>query len=242
MTAGFETLYSALRPELTAYLRHMVVRSHVAEELTQTTFQRWIEAGPGAPRQPAAARAWLFKVATNLAIDELRRHSTWRETMVEDLRRTAEANPEFVKRSAALVGTPETKLIAREHLAACFSCTARNLPGHQAAAFWLTEVHDFSLAETAEFLAARPTQVKNWLQKARSFMCKRYEATCALMSKQGVCYQCSELADFFGSDERNPISGSTDSHEARIKILRDVRTRPWGPWHEQLLRFVDDLT
>ena len=241
MAASFEALYTALRPELTAYLRRLVVRLPVAEELTQTAFQRWIEAGPDAPQQQAAARAWLFKVATNLAIDELRRHAAWRETIVEDLRRTAEANPEFVNRSVALVGTPETKLIARQHLAACFSCTARNLPGHQAAAFWLTEVHEFSLAETAGILAARPTQVKNWLQEARAFMRKRYEATCALMSKKGVCYQCTELADFFGSGEGNPIPGAVDSLEARIKHLREARAQPLGPWHEQLLRFVDDL-
>ncbi len=241
MPDRFEHHFATVGPELTAYLCRLVNRPQVAEELAQTAFLRLLESGPAAPDQDEAIRAWLFRVATNLAIDELRRHSTWRETMVEDLRSAAESDAAFNSFSSSLIGTPETKLVAREHLATCFACTMRNLPEHKAAAFWLKEVHSFSLAEAADFLGATETQVKNWLQEARAYMRARYASSCALITKQGVCHQCVELADYFNSGEANPLTGSVDDMDARLSILREMRSRPPGVWHARLLRLIDGL-
>jgi RNA polymerase sigma-70 factor, ECF subfamily len=236
MEGRFEDIFDRLRPELAAYLCRLVVRPHVAEDLAQTAFVRLIESGPVGPD---STRAWLFRVATNLAIDELRRHSKWRESMVLDLREAAESNSAFAAQSGALIGTPETKMVAQEHLATCFACTLRNLPERKAAAFLLKEVHGFTIAEMAELLEA--ARAKNWLREARAYMRARYEQTCALMTKQGVCYQCVELADFFRSEEGNPISGASDHLDARVKILKDLRSRPPGKWHSLLLELLDDL-
>lgn len=242
MEGSFTAIYEAIRPELTAYLCRLVVRPQVAEELMQTTFVRLLESGPSAGQRSEVIRAWLFRVATNLAFDELRRHATWRENTVLDLRATAEANLAFVARSEALIGTPETKTVAREHLAACFVCTLRNLPERRAAAFLLKEVHGFTMAEMAELLDATEGQVKNWLQEARVYMHGRYQSTCALMAKEGVCYQCVELDEYFVAREGNPIAKVGDHMEARAQILRELRTRPWGKWHTLLFDLLDDLT
>jgi RNA polymerase sigma-70 factor (ECF subfamily) len=208
--------------------------------LAQTTFLKCLEAA-GLPESHAGRRAWFFKVATNLAFDELRRHANWRETMVEDLRTATEANPELLARSQALVSTPETRAIAREHLLACLACTLRNLPPHQAAALLLKEVHDFSLQETAELLEASPAQAKNWLQDARAYMRRRYAQTCALIAKQGACYQCMELAEYFHADRALPFPPDTDDTDARLNIARESNRQPWGVWHQMILRLVDDL-
>lgn len=241
MDIKIEDIFTAVRPELTAYLCRLVVRPQVAEELAQTAFVRLLEGGKAVPDRIEGVRAWLFRVATNLAFDELRRHSTWRETMVFDLRTAAEANPEFVARSEALIGTPETKTVAREHLAACFACALRNLPERRAAAFLLKEVHGFTLAEMAGMLEASEGQVKNWLQEARAYMHGRYQDTCALMAKNGVCYQCVELDGFFHAGAGNPMAGAGDHLDARVQVLKELRAKPWGKWHTLLLGLLDDL-
>lgn len=241
MPDHFDALYANLRPEVTAYLCRLVIRPQIAEDLAQTAFQRLIEAGPKAPRDEPSQRAWIFKVATNLAIDELRRHSTWRETMVADLRAVAESSPAFVSQSVEMIGTPETKSIAREHLAACVACTLRNLSPERAAALLLAEVHGFNTAETADALEASGTQVKNWLQDARRYMRERYGATCALLGKQGVCNQCVELADFFKSGEVNPLADAPDHVKARMKIMSELRNRVTGQWHRHLFDLIDDI-
>lgn len=233
--------YEAVRPELTAYLCRLVVRPQLAEDLVQTAFIRLLETRHRVPDDVTNARAWLFRVATNLALDELRRHSTWRESMVADLREVAEANPEFVARSADLVGSPETKAVAREHLVACFACTLRNLPERKAAALLLKEVHDFSLTEISDILEASEAQAKNWLQEARAYVRSRYLDTCALIAKKGVCYQCVELDRFFNATRGNPLPASGDHVDARLAILKDLRGQPLGALHRHLLSLVDDL-
>jgi RNA polymerase sigma-70 factor, ECF subfamily len=241
MDDTFEDMFEQLRPELMTYLCRLVVRPHVAEDLVQTAFMRLIESGPGGPVGLNSIRFWLFRVATNLAVDERRRHSNWRESTILDLREAAEASRAFVAQSEALIGTPESKMVAREHLAACFACTLRNLPERNAAAFLLKEVHGFTLAEIGELLEATEGQSKNWLQEARAYMRARYDQTCALMTKEGVCYQCVELAAFFRSGEDNPIFGASDHLDARVNILNELRSQPPRKWHSLLLRLLDDL-
>lgn len=228
------------RRELTAYLCRLVIRPQVAEELVQTTFLKCFEAA-GLPENQEGRRAWFFKVATNLAFDELRRHANWRETMVEDLRTVAEASPDVLARSAQMIATPETKAIAREHLLACLSCTLRNLSPYQAAALLLKEVHDFSLEDTAALLEASPAQAKNWLQEARAYMRTRYEKSCALLNKGGVCYQCVELAEFFRTDPTSPLPTGLDDSDARLQVAREWKDQPWGTWHTLILQLLDDM-
>ncbi|HZX30306.1 MAG TPA: RNA polymerase sigma factor [Rhodocyclaceae bacterium] len=234
--------FEGLQKELVAYLCRLVVRPSVAEELAQTAVLRGLESADSLPREAGGQRAWLFKVATRLAIDELRRHANWRETAIFELREQAEGDALFMARSAELVGTPETKAIAREHLLACLACTLRQLPERKAAALLLKEVHGFSLEETAQCLEATSVQVKNWLQEARRHMEGFYGPTCALVAKAGVCHQCSELDSFFAAETGNPLAARGSAHVAeRLEIARQLRDRPWGSWHRLLMELVDDL-
>lgn len=240
METALASQFEGVRGELTAYLCRLIVRPQVAEDLVQTVFLRCLEASERLPDTDEGIRAWLFKVATNLAFDELRRHSTWRESMLLDLRDAAEADSALVEQSIAMVGSPETKAIAREHLVACLACTLRNLPERKAATLLLKGVHGFTVDETADLLDATPAQVKNWLQEARAYMIERYGTTCALLAKTGVCHQCVELDGFFSSGQGSPLDGDS-SIEARIRIATELKNRPWGPWHRMMFQLVDDV-
>lgn len=240
MDEALSRQFIAIRKELTSYLCRMVVRPQVAEELVQTTFLRGIEEHRGLPPSDEGVRAWLFKVATNLAFDELRRHSNWRESMILDIRDAAEEDQFLVQQSLAMASTPETKAIAREHLVACLACTLRNLPERKAAALLLKEVHGFSVEDVADVLDASANQVKNWLQESRAYMNERYGLTCALIAKNGICHQCVELDGFFTSNQGNPLSTDTRI-DARLKIAAELKERPWGEWHRRILALIDDM-
>lgn len=235
------TVLEPVRRELTSYLCRMVLRPHVAEEIAQSTFVRALEFSDSLPRETERIRAWIFRVATNLAIDELRRHSNWREHLVEDLRSTAEASAEFVAQSRAMIGTPEAKTIAREHLVACFACTLKNLSEERAASLLLKEVHGFTVAEVAEILGATEFQIKNWLQEARATMSATYDSTCALIRKEGVCHQCAELDGFMGARQGSPLPAGAGSLESRIAIVRKAAEHGWGTWHRRLFDLLDDI-
>lgn len=233
-------IYESHRRELVNYATRLVVRESVAEELAQEAALRLLQ-DQRLPNDEGQIRAWLFRVVSNLAIDHLRRHSTWKELVLVDARGRAIADPEFVAESQQMRGSPELAAIAREHLAVCFACTLRNLPPQQAAALLLREVHGFSTAETAETLEATVVQVKNWIQQARRTMEERYAHTCALVAKQGVCHQCVELDGFFNERSRDPLDGTAHDIEARLAILRETREAALGPWHRRMLRLVDDV-
>lgn len=233
-------IYERHRRELVNYATRLVVRESVAEELTQEAALRLLQ-DERVPDDEGQIRAWLFRVVSNLAIDHLRRHSTWKELVLVDARERAVADPGFVAASRQMRGSPELAAIAREHLAVCFACTLRNLPPQQAAALLLREVYAFSTAEVAEALEATAVQVKNWIQLARRTMEERYAHTCALVTKQGVCHQCVELDGFFNGRSRDPLDGTGRNIEARLAILRKTREAALGPWHRRMLRLVDDV-
>lgn len=231
--------FTRWRPELVNFATRLVTRREVAEELVQEAALKLLSE----TRQPEAVhlRAWLFRVVSNLAIDHLRRHSTWREDSLLQLRRVGEGSPEFVTLSMELRGSPEVEAIAREHLVACFACTLRNLRPHQAAALLLKEVQELSVAETATVLDATPVQVKNWIQEARRELSRRYATTCALVAKRGVCHQCVELDDFFNRRRRDPLDGTDRGLDARLELLRRSRETKQSFWHEKLFALLDEL-
>jgi len=232
--------YQRSRADLTAYLARMVVRHDIAEELAQEAALRLIAKDPRLD-DVAAVRPWLFRVASRLAIDHLRAHSTWREDVLTAVRHRADGNPAFQAESLALVSSPEMAMIAREHLGICLSCTLRNLPAQHAAALLLTEVHDFTLLEAARILEATPAQVKNWLQAARARMRALYDASCALVGKQGVCYQCVELSEFFNHRREDPLDGTPGDLDARFAVVRSMRTVGMGRWHVLMTTMLNDM-
>lgn len=231
---GGEREILRIRRELTAYLHRFVVHPHCAEDLAQETFARALAAGAkgSAPDDTAGYRRWLFRIATNLAIDWLRGEGRRRRFEIQDIRVEAEADPNLVERSVALVGSPETALVAQEHVAACFACTVSHLPVRHAAILLLVEVHSFSVQEAADAVGVAFATAKNALQDARRSMREKYAATCALIAKNGVCHQCSELADFF---ESAPVDLGGDKWEARMQTLRAFKDREPGVWHTLLL-------
>ncbi|MFO0553503.1 MAG: RNA polymerase sigma factor [Polyangiaceae bacterium] len=236
VAAGFQ----ANRRALTSYVTRLVVREDIAEELVQQAAVRALEQ-EALPMEPAELRAWLYRVATNLALDHLRRHGTWRESVLDDTRTRAAENAGFVAESRLLAGSPELRTIAKDHLAVCFACTLRNLKPEESAALLLKEVYDFTVEEAAGVMGATFGQVKNWIQGARSRLAARYSTTCALVAKEGVCFQCVELDRFFGANQGDPLAGTKGDVDARLAVLRDKREAPLGPWHRQMMRLVDEV-
>src|SRR5919202_4526397 len=83
---AFAGLVRAFQQPLGGYLFHLTGDRDLALDLTQETFVRAYTA-LGATRPGLAVRAWLFRIATNLAYDQLRRRRriAWVPlTVVED--------------------------------------------------------------------------------------------------------------------------------------------------------------
>jgi RNA polymerase sigma-70 factor (ECF subfamily) len=234
----FAGRFEAVRAELTRYLTRLTLRPAVAEELAQEAAVRGLQHLATLPEPAGELRAWLFRAATNLALDHRRKAGTVRETLMLDARRRAESSPEFADRTRPLLGSPVMASIAREHLAACLACALGRFPPERAAALLLVEMVGFTVAEAADILDARPAQVKGWLTATRAATEEQYGRTCALVAKQGVCYQCVELDRHFGAGRGDPLAGTPRRLDDRLAVLRD---QPPGRWTQVLAGLLDEI-
>jgi len=77
----FEALYRDSRDDLFSYLAYLVGDHALAEEIVAAAFERALRKRRLFQRSRGDLRGWLFSIARNLAVDELRRSG--RETALE---------------------------------------------------------------------------------------------------------------------------------------------------------------
>jgi RNA polymerase sigma-70 factor (ECF subfamily) len=142
----FLDTYEPLRSELYRYCRHLTRSPWDAEDLAQDALTRaFVTLGQlgDAPDNP---RAWLFRVASNLWIDRVRRH------------RREEALPSEAAGPSA--GDP---IVAREAAGTLLG----QLSPQERAAIVLKDVFELSLEEVAEVLSTTAGSVKAALHRGR---------------------------------------------------------------------------
>ena len=96
--------FQANRRAMVSFATSMVVREEIAEELVQEVAVRALQQ-ERLPADASEMRAWLFRVVSNLAIDHLRRHATWRENLLGETRVRADADAGFIAGSHLLAGS-----------------------------------------------------------------------------------------------------------------------------------------
>ncbi len=142
----FLETYEPLRGQLYRYCRYLTRCPWDAEDLAQDTLARAFvtlaRMGGQAPDNP---RAWLFRIASNLWIDQTRRR---RETLADALEPPAASGEPRASREAA--GTLLVTLSPQER-----------------AAVVLKDVFDLSVDEIAEALSTTPGGVKAALHRGR---------------------------------------------------------------------------
>jgi RNA polymerase sigma-70 factor (ECF subfamily) len=161
--AAFDALFGRWAAPLLRYLERMLRDAAEAEELVQEVFLR--VHGARERYQPKARfSTWLYRIATNLALNELRRP------------RRRERNASLGEaESAALAGegpAAEDALDARRVSARVEQELAR-LPERQRAALCLTAIEGLSYAEVAEALEISESAVKALVHRARTALADR---------------------------------------------------------------------
>ncbi|MEL6844056.1 MAG: RNA polymerase sigma factor, partial [Bacteroidota bacterium] len=206
---AFQALFAEFQDSLKAYLYRLLANRNDAEDLTHDTFIRAFDK-IGQYRGKASLKSWTFRIATSLAYNYLQRRNRWSEDVnaqAKDLVINNTAYVQFLERTSQ---QSHGQYEIREHIDTCFTCLGKTLPIAQQIALILKDVYAFSVPEIQLIMDQSEGQVKYLLQKARKAMIEIFERRCALVSKKGVCHQCSELNGWF-----NP---KQDQQAARMKI------------------------
>ena len=104
-TAAFERLYRGSRDDVYAYVAGMLRDRSAAEDVTALAFERAYRRRAGFDPKRGSRRAWLFGIARNAALDELRRRKHTAELTAEPAdteTASAEQQTETALRRAAL--------------------------------------------------------------------------------------------------------------------------------------------
>ncbi len=175
---AFRELTDPYRRELQVHVYRIVGSAQDAEDLLQETLLaawRGLEQFEGR----ASVRAWLYRIATNRALDALRasrRRPEELQQMTDVPEPTRRAEPIWLQPYpdvllAAIPDQapgPEARYETKEAIALAFIAGLQHLPPHQRAVLVLRDVLGFRAGEVAEMLETSESSVNSLLRRARA--------------------------------------------------------------------------
>jgi RNA polymerase sigma-70 factor (ECF subfamily) len=169
-TVDFKSLHEHFRPRVLRYLTRLVGESD-AEDLTQSVMLKVNQALPEF-RGASSVSTWIYRIATNTALDRLRRKTipTLSDTELES--HGDDAPP------GAQAASAETTAI-REETNACIRDFIERLPDHYKSAMVLSDLEGFKNEEIAAILELSLDTVKIRLHRAREKLRRDLEAGCS---------------------------------------------------------------
>jgi RNA polymerase sigma-70 factor (ECF subfamily) len=149
-------LFAEYHDRIRRYIAGMVREPAEAEDLTQETFLR-AHCQQQTLRDPAAARAWLYRIATNVCVDRLRQRRP----------QVALEEPEVEGQAAAVEPAAAHRMLERAETSACVQRCLDHLSDSYRAVLLMYEARGLTVAEIAELLDVSVGSVKIRLHRAR---------------------------------------------------------------------------
>jgi RNA polymerase sigma-70 factor (ECF subfamily) len=167
-------VYHEYSAAIHTYAFHLLNNHEDADDVTQDVFIR-VHAHLTELRDPAKLKSWLYRIATNLCMDQLRRRGRVRRVLgialsltpfAEDGEEQAPRGFEQPGSTAAIDGVAE-----RDHIAQAL----RKMPPKYSSCLLLHSVQGLSYREIADVLGLTPGAAAVRLTRARDLFARYYE-------------------------------------------------------------------
>jgi len=221
--AGDDSAFAALaeryRRELHVHCYRMLGSLDDAEDAVQETFLRAWRGREGFDGS-GLFRAWLYRIASNVCLDMLRR-SSHRATVLRSFAEVPWLQPypdRLLAEAAAPTGQPDTAAIERETIELAFVAALQVLPPRQRATLIARDVLGWPASQTADLLEMSVAAANSALQRARATMREHLPARRGEWSAGQLSTSERELLDqFIDAHER------CDAAAAVAIAARDIR-------------------
>jgi RNA polymerase sigma-70 factor (ECF subfamily) len=170
----FQKIYATFQPKLLRYVTHLVGELE-AEDLTQEVFAK-IAQTLKTFRGESQLSTWIYRIATNAAIDKLRAASFRQAALVSSLDDCDEVEERAIWREEEPL-SPEQRLM-RQEMHQCFSGYVRNLPANYRAVIILSELEELSNNEIADILGLSLDAVKIRLHRGLTRLFQELKLHC----------------------------------------------------------------
>lgn len=244
--AAFEQALREATPRVRGLLRRMLAnREDVDEVFQRSTLKAW--QALQSFRGDASFATWLHAIAARQALDFLKAQKRYRAGALIYAKQACIESGE-VTEVIRISQAPDQRYDVYEHIAYCFACVGRSLPPEAQAALVLRDVEGYGNDEAAKALGLSSSVFRHHLSAGRRTLDARFEGLCALVNKQGVCYQCEGLRGLAPSERQGvpadeALNGQGAHLKRRLQVVRDadIDTGASQPLHDLLARQLHRL-
>ena len=181
----FPALYSEYYPKIVGYLRRLVGEAE-AEDVAQETFVK-VSRSLESFRGESQLSTWIYRIATNTAMDHLRKPSTKRSA-----RQTsgAEEDEDYYEDTVVDSAPLHDTLLIRKDMNDCIRGLVNDLPENYRAVLVLADLEGFTNAEIGDVLGLSLDTVKIRLHRARVQLKKSMDQACHLYRDHRNEFSC----------------------------------------------------
>ncbi len=190
--AAFDREIEAARPRLRAVIRRLVGNPSDCDDIVQDTLVKAWRAHDSFAGDSAFS-TWLCAIGVRTALDHLRAQKRWRSDAQLLHAAACQRDEAMAGGIVAAAQGPSFRFDVAEHIAYCFTCMGRSLPAEQQAAVVLRDVEGLANAEAAKVAGLSVSKLRHDLAAGRAALAERFDGLCALVNKQGACWQCAGL-------------------------------------------------
>ncbi len=236
---AFQQLFADFQSQLKSYLYRLTASRNDADDLTHDTFIRAFDK-LSTFKGESSLKTWVFQIATHLAYNQLQKSKRWTPDVSERAKQLV-LESDSLRNEIVAVHQQSSAAVyeMKEHIDTCFTCIAKNLPIENQVALLLKDVYDFTVPELCLMLEKSEGSVKYLLQDGRKSMSDIFDQRCALVNKNGVCHQCSELNGWFNPKQNQQeavmkvdfVKGSKKYNRLQLYRLRAQLVKAIDPLH-----------
>jgi RNA polymerase sigma-70 factor (ECF subfamily) len=171
---NFSDIYSEFYPKITHYLKRLV-GEHEAEDVAQTVFEK-VNTNLSTFKGESKVSTWVFKIATNAALDRLKSPS-YKRTPSGPLAPVPLQTVENIEMAFGKPTSPDQKVI-RDEMSDCVREFVDRLQADYRTILVLNELEGFTNTEIADILQISVDAAKIRLHRARAKLKKELEKGC----------------------------------------------------------------
>jgi len=180
---GLEARLLAYRPLIERHIRALVRDKADAEELTQDSYTRAL-LRIDELRDPQAALAWLYRIATNVCLDRLRRRQPCTVPLDVEVVGPEDSDDAGTREQPA---SEIQMAVERAEMSECVQRYLETLPDDYRTVIFLHDVYELSNPEIAELLDCSVATAKIRLHRARVRLRGVLKAACTFeIDERGV--------------------------------------------------------
>ena len=189
-SAQFQAIHDTYRPRILRYLTRLVGQAD-AEDLTQDVLIK-VSNGLHRFRGDSGLATWIYRIATNTAIDKLRGSSAQATQGKEHGTAATESDPDTeLELGSAAASAPSVEAgVIRGEMNRCVREFVDRLPENYRTVMVLSELEGFSNAEIGEIMGLSLDTVKIRLHRAREKLRRDLSTGCSFHRDERNEFAC----------------------------------------------------